>query len=579
MELPVKGFVDPPGSALLVVRHRNFGSVCRSIFLMVSSFWIYFYALFLPLFHALHKSSRCEYLEEALTSSIENQEFTVDEREKSSSMNFAHAEAEVIDMVDCSVSGSEIDGLDKRESPEMFLSFKFPPLPEFTRKNLFNDDLELHSRADFSETEVSCCSGNLVQKMEDSMVEIPEDRYTEEGDRVIEEDRFSEAELLIESNSSKILDKVHTNHLQFKFKALSEEDLLLSDSHTDSTSSSHDSSIMSRFLDSSSNGFFSDADFRPCSHTRESNIDDDLREELRKLEEDQNTETPHEEAEEEAPESDSLNPAPELESKDSKMELEWEHQYLMEQLRMEIRKVKATGLPTADEHSVSARVVDDLKSWKIDEKFHRGDQILALHKVYRTYCERMRKLDIFNYQKLYALGFLRAKDPLRWVSGEISSSAPSRASLIAQKLRLCREDKRSRHDPITSFARELHRDLETVYVGQLCLSWELLQLQYERALDQCEEDPYSIHRYTEVADEFQMLQVIMQRFLEDEPFEGPRVQHYVKSRCFQRNLLQVPAIRGDLSLCCHMKLLKSSSFTSFGLMMGLCCILQKIVLR
>ncbi|KAK4778409.1 hypothetical protein SAY87_018596 [Trapa incisa] len=493
MELPVKGFVDPPGSALLVVRHRNFGSVCRSIFLMVSSFWIYFYALFLPLFHALHKSSRCEYLEEALTSSIENQEFTVDEREKSSSMNFAHAEAEVIDMVDCSVSGSEIDGLDKRESPEMFLSFKFPPLPEFTRKNSFNDDLELHSRADFSETEVSCCSGNLVQKMEDSMEEIPEDRYTDkEGDR-------------------------------FKFKALSEEDLLLSDSHTDSTSSSHDSSIMSRLLDSSSNGFFSDADFRPCSHTRESNIDDDLREELRKLEEDQNTETPHEEAEEEAPESDSLNPAPELESKDSKMELEWEHQYLMEQLRMEIRKVKATGLPTADEHSVSARVVDDLKSWKIDEKFHGGDQILALHKVYRTYCERMRKLDIFNYQKLYALGFLRAKDPLRWVSGEISSSAPSRASLIAQKLRLCREDKRSRHDPITSFARELHRDLETVYVGQLCLSWELLQLQYERALDQSEEDPYSIHRYTEVADEFQMLQVIMQRFLEDEPFEGPRV--------------------------------------------------------
>lgn len=145
-------------------------------------------------------------------------------------------------------------------------------------------------------------------------------------------------------------------------------------------------------------------------------------------------------------------------------------------------------------------------------------------------------------------GFLRLKDPLKSISSE-KLSAPSPASLLTQTLRLCRENKRSEDDPKLNFARELHCDLETVYVGQLCLSWEFLHWQYEKALDLWEADPYNLRRYNEVTNEFQRLQVMMQRFLENEQFEGPRVQHFVKTRCSQRNLLQVPVIRGELGHC------------------------------
>lgn len=93
--------------------------------------------------------------------------------------------------------------------------------------------------------------------------------------------------------------------------------------------------------------------------------------------------------------------------------------------------------------------------------------------------------------------------------------------------------------------RELKSDLETVYVGQLCLSWEFLSWQYEKALDIWESDPHGIRIYNEVAGEFQQFQVVLQRFIENEPFQGPRVQNYVKNRCVLRNLLQIPVIRGE----------------------------------
>ncbi|KAK4743217.1 hypothetical protein SAY87_001218 [Trapa incisa] len=512
---------------------RNFRAVCGRIVLLASSFWVCRRALFLPLFHALRKSVRCEEVEDPLRSSAENQGFTVDERENSGSMNSAPVEAAEPGMVDCSVSDSKTDGLDEWESPNMFLSFKFPSFEDFASKYSILDDLNLDSRADFSEAEVPGCGGNLVQNVEGSTEAVPaESRVDRETERIDEEDRLSRAELLMELEGSVVFEKIPTNHLQLKFKSLSESeaDLLPSDSFTDCMSSGHDFSTTNRLLDwrSSSDGFLSDADLRSSSHARESDVDDDPREELGKLEEVPEKETPHE-----------------WENEETKMEVEWEQQDLIEQLRMEIRKVKAKGLPTIDEHSESARVVDDLKPWKIDSKLHEGDRILELHKVYRTYRQKMRKFDILNYQKMHALDFLRAKDPLRSISGQKSSSAASLGTLLAQTLRLCREDKRSGHDPMMSFARELQGDLETVYVGQLCLSWEFLQWQYERALDLWEEDPYGINRYNEVADEFQLLQVMMQRFLEDEPFEGPRVQHYVKTRCFQRSLLQVPVIRED----------------------------------
>lgn len=82
----------------------------------------------------------------------------------------------------------------------------------------------------------------------------------------------------------------------------------------------------------------------------------------------------------------------------------WEHQDLIEQLRMELRKARATGLPTILEESESPKTIEVPKPLKIDGKFLREDPIDEMHKFYKSYRERMRKFDILNYQKMYAIG-------------------------------------------------------------------------------------------------------------------------------------------------------------------------------
>ncbi|XP_077213834.1 uncharacterized protein LOC143848720 [Tasmannia lanceolata] len=232
---------------------------------------------------------------------------------------------------------------------------------------------------------------------------------------------------------------------------------------------------------------------------------------------------------------------------DDSNELEslWEHQDLIEQLKMELKKVKATGLPTILEESESPKIMDDLKPWRIKEKLVQEDPMGELQKFYNSYSARMRKFDILNYQKMYAIGFLQLKDPLQPTLSR-KSSIPAITSLLSQNIWL-RKQQKSDTDPSEKFLKELQSDLETVYVGQACLSWEFLNWQYRKAKELPEADQYGRRRqYNQVASEFQQFQVVVRRFLENEPFQDlPRVQNYVKNRCVLRNLLQVPAIRGD----------------------------------
>ncbi|KAK9682383.1 hypothetical protein RND81_10G070000 [Saponaria officinalis] len=228
------------------------------------------------------------------------------------------------------------------------------------------------------------------------------------------------------------------------------------------------------------------------------------------------------------------------------LEKEWEHQDLVEQLKMEIKKVRAIGLPTILEESESPKIMDDLKPWKIEEKYQVQGTMDELHKFYKCYRERMRKLDILNYQKMYAIGFLKVKDPLKPFTKN-KTSTPALAAIVSVDCWPCKPKSSSEiHQPaMKKFSGELESDLETVYVGQMCLSWEFLCWEYSKALELWECDPHGIRRYNQVAEKFQTFQVIITRFLEDQPFQGPRVQHYVKNRCVVRNLLQVPIIRDD----------------------------------
>ncbi|KAK3027309.1 hypothetical protein RJ639_040401 [Escallonia herrerae] len=233
---------------------------------------------------------------------------------------------------------------------------------------------------------------------------------------------------------------------------------------------------------------------------------------------------------------------PECDEEDEK-DILWEHRELVEQMKMEMKSARIGGLPTISEECESPKVVEDLKPLKIDEKIEHRDRMQEIQKFYRSYAERMRKLDVLNYQTMHAISFLQLKDPNQLISRKDSSVWEMKSLLVPNlwqsKLR------RIYVDPTLNSIKELHRDLEAVYVGQVCASWEILRWQYGKVKELLEYDPQGLNSYNQVAGEFQQFHVLLRRFIEDEPFQGPRIQHYVNLRRALRTLLQVPTVKDD----------------------------------
>lgn len=141
------------------------------------------------------------------------------------------------------------------------------------------------------------------------------------------------------------------------------------------------------------------------------------------------------------------------------------------------------------------------------------------------------------------VGFLHLKDPNKQITSNKSSVSAIKSLFLPNfnpgKLRKVYADQ-----TVKSMS-ELHRDLERVYVGQVCLSWEILHWLYEKAKELQDHNSQECRSYNQVAGEFQQFQVLLHRFIEDEPFQGPRVQNYVKKRHVILSLLQVPTIKGN----------------------------------
>ncbi|CAN1861135.1 hypothetical protein LINPERHAP1_LOCUS43687 [Linum perenne] len=226
----------------------------------------------------------------------------------------------------------------------------------------------------------------------------------------------------------------------------------------------------------------------------------------------------------------------------------WEHCEIVEQLKMELRQARNGGLPTileeeseAEELVVSPKMVHELKPLKIDDKVEYKDLVDSVQKVYRNYSDRMRKLDILNFQTMHAAGLLHLKDAV------LLSQPARRNSIPATVLQNLFKLGKSSVEPMRKIVVEMQRDFEVVYVGQLCLSWEILHWQFWKSQELIKFDHRSNHHlYNQVAGEFQLFQVFLQRFVENEPFQGrPRVHNYVQDRCVVRNLLQVPMLKDD----------------------------------
>ncbi|TXG57546.1 hypothetical protein EZV62_015375 [Acer yangbiense] len=479
------------------------GFLYQKMFLFDGAFWVSVSTLFLAMFRFFSKffyrvqgdESSCENNQVESTPMKPEAEFEVPKPEKTEK---GYEEEEEGD-----------------ETPKFIFKFEFQTCKELNESNKENLDSVPSTNSNKYEFKPEKHLSGFIEEPEDVSFTVKE--------------LFSDSNEEEKESSCKVLKEKVGSGDDFQF--LSEEDFVALDSDSDSITSTDD------------DGFLSEKD---CKNEVE---DSHIMEEVQEVEEsnfiinssiEMLSENDFHDKKSEEFGGKVCKKSNLQDSEDANgLETLWEHQDLIDQLKMEMRKVRAIGLPTIlEEESESPKIMEHLKPWKIDDKFHHEDTLGELHKFYKSYRDRMRKFDILNYQKMYAIGFLQSKDPLQ------SISTPGKTSLFLQNFLLSKM-KKSESDPMKKFIRELHSDLEVVYVGQMCLSWEILHWQYDKSLKLWESDPYCIRRYNEVAGEFQQFQVLMQRFIENEAFEGPRVQNYIKNRCVLRNLLQVPVIRED----------------------------------
>ncbi|CAA3000400.1 Gb:, isoform 3 [Olea europaea subsp. europaea] len=158
--------------------------------------------------------------------------------------------------------------------------------------------------------------------------------------------------------------------------------------------------------------------------------------------------------------------------------------------------------------------------------------------VYDRYCERMLFFDRLSAQQLREVG----SQTVSTLSPRLASKklASSLGCLSLKKFEEPEEESEQLQQP----ERDPFQDLETAYVAQVCLTWEALHCQYTQLNHKISCQPESSTCYNRSAQQFQQFQVLLQRFIENEPFElGSRPEIYTRTRNSLPKLLQVPKIQ------------------------------------
>ncbi|KAM7479703.1 hypothetical protein LguiA_027916 [Lonicera macranthoides] len=149
--------------------------------------------------------------------------------------------------------------------------------------------------------------------------------------------------------------------------------------------------------------------------------------------------------------------------------------------------------------------------------------------VFQKYDEEMLFLDRISAQKLHETESLRS---IQTCPRSISERIVLKLGTINKK-------------PTDHLRRNPYHELEGAYVAQICLTWEALNWNYNyfhrlRATRR-DSDP-GCPAY--IAQQFQQFQVLLQRYVENEPYEhGRRPEIYARMRSLAPKLLQVPEYR------------------------------------
>ncbi|KAK9757100.1 hypothetical protein RND81_01G139700 [Saponaria officinalis] len=172
-----------------------------------------------------------------------------------------------------------------------------------------------------------------------------------------------------------------------------------------------------------------------------------------------------------------------------------------------------------------------------------GSQVEHLYcdfeSIYEKYCERMLFFDRISAQQLNEAGPRSPSTPSpRTPSRKLSSSF---RCLSLKKI----EEPNSETEQLQQPDDSSYQDLETAYVAHICLTWEALHSQYTQLSQKISCQPENPTCYNHCAQQYQQFQVLIQRYIENEPFEqGTRVEKYARSRNTFSKLLQVPNVRG-----------------------------------
>ncbi|XXG51465.1 hypothetical protein AAC387_Pa03g0019 [Persea americana] len=156
---------------------------------------------------------------------------------------------------------------------------------------------------------------------------------------------------------------------------------------------------------------------------------------------------------------------------------------------------------------------------------------------YDKYCERMLFFDKMSFQLLQDGSGIPSNPSPRSASKKLASTLRSLSFKRREGLQGDGEHpQQPLDDPL--------QDLETAYVAQLCLTWEALHCQYAELCQKISVYPENPTWCSLAAQKFQQFQVLLHRFIENEPFEqGNRVEIFSRSRISLPKLLQVPSFR------------------------------------
>ncbi|XP_050203509.1 uncharacterized protein LOC126653618 [Mercurialis annua] len=151
--------------------------------------------------------------------------------------------------------------------------------------------------------------------------------------------------------------------------------------------------------------------------------------------------------------------------------------------------------------------------------------------VFQKYDEEMMFLDRISAQKLHETESLRS----------IQVNPRSISDRIVHKITTLNKK------PADHIRQNPYHELEATYVAQLCWTWEAFNWNYknfQRKRASRQRDEFDPGCPARIAQQFQQFQVLLQRYIENEPYEqGRRPEVYARMRLLAPKLLLVPEYR------------------------------------